>query len=123
MEDTSKKSLVTVIIVVAIIAIGGYFLFASPVNGPDGAAPAGESNLVRETPKVTEAQLLGDAALSEREQSGIDTHKQNILRLARSGRALSDEEKSTIGNIMLTRAHLYNFTDEEREAVFDALRR
>lgn len=123
MEDTSKKSLITVIVAIAVVAIGGYFLLASPANGPEGVAPAKESKLVRETPKVTEEQLLGDAELNANQQSDIERHKQDILRLARSGKTLSDDEKSTIGNIMLTRAHLYNFTDEEREAVFDALRR
>lgn len=123
MEDTSKKSLITIIIAVAIVAVGGYFLLASPANGPEGAAPAKESKLVRETPKITEEQLLGDAGLNANQQSDIEKHKQDILRLARSSKTLSDGEKSTIGNIMLTRAHLYNFTDEEREAVFDALRR
>lgn len=123
MEDASKKSLITVIIAVAIVAVGGYFFLASPANGPEGAAPAKESKLVRETPKVTEEQLLGDTTLSQSQQSDIEKHKQDVLRLARSGKTLSNDEKSTIGNIMLTRAHLYNFTDEEREAVFDALRR
>ena len=123
MEDTSKKSLITIIMVVAVVAIGGYFLLASPANGPEGVMPVTESKLVRETPKVTEEQLLGDAGLSANQQSEVLKHKQDILRVARSGKALSDGEKSTIGNIMLTRAHLYNFTDEEREAVFDALRR
>ena len=123
MEDASKKSLITIIMVVAVVAIGGYFLLASPANGPEGVMPITESKLVRETPKVTEEQLLGDAGLSANQQSEVLKHKQDILRVARSGKALSDGEKSTIGNIMLTRAHLYNFTDEEREAVFDALRR
>lgn len=123
MEDASKKSLITIIIAVAIVAVGGYFLLASPANGPDGAAPVKESKLARETPQVTEKQLLGDAGLTASQQSDIEKHKQDILRLARSGKTLSDDEKSAIGNIMLTRAHLYNFTDEEREAVFDALRR
>jgi hypothetical protein len=123
MEDTSKKSLITIIMVVAVVAIGGYFLLASPANGPEGVTPVTESKLVRETPKVTEEQLLGDAGLSVNQQGEVLKHKQDILRVARSGTALSDGEKSTIGNIMLTRAHLYNFTDEEREAVFDALRR
>ncbi len=121
-QENNKKGLVVGIIAIIVI-VGGYLLFASPANGPEGAAPAGESKIVRETPKVTEEQLLGDAGLSQSQQSDILKHKQDILRLARSGKALSDEEKSTIGNIMLTRAHLYNFTDAEREAVFDSLRR
>ena len=123
MEDASKKSLITIIVAVAVIAVGGYFLLASPANGPEGAVPVTESKLVRETPKVTEEQLFGDAELTASQQSGILKHKQDILRLARSGKALSDAEKSAIGNLMLTRAHLYDFTNEEREAVFDSLRR
>lgn len=122
MEQENSKKILVAGVIMAAVAIAGYFLFVSPANGPGVAVPA-ESKLISETPKVTEEQLLGNENLLQGQQSDIEKHKQDILALVNSGKTFTDDEKSTIGNIMLTRAHLYNFTDEERETVFSALRR
>ena len=79
--------------------------------------------MVQNVPKVTNEQLLGKSQLSQTQQSEIETHKAEILARVRSGKALSQEEKSAIGNIMLTQAHLYKFNDAERQVIFDALRK
>lgn len=124
MEDkNSAKSVVTIVIVLVIVLVGGYLLLSGGGdNGGIGQSSSAKA-VVENTPRLNDEQLLGKAEIPDTQRAAIAEHKQDILRLARSSKTLSDDEKSTIGNIMLTRAHLYNFTDEEREAVFDALRR
>lgn len=117
MEPSAKKTVWTVIAVVVIIGIG-YFVFSSP--SLSGKAPAAKTP---STPPLTDEQVLGRTPLSSEQEGSIVAEKTRILKLVASGKTLSQEEKSQVGNIMLTQAHLYKFTPEEREAVFAALRK
>ena len=126
MEDsnTSKKSLVSIIIVVIIVLVGGYFLRAGgEEGGGSGAQNSTISRVVETKPGLTDEQLLGKAEVPETQLNAVVAHKQDILKRVVSSKPLTDAEKQTIGNIMLTQAHIYGFTAEEREAVFAALRR
>ncbi|TSC57091.1 MAG: hypothetical protein Greene041679_447 [Parcubacteria group bacterium Greene0416_79] len=102
------------IVGVAIIA-GGYFLFSSTPLVP----PA--EGVVTTPPAVSKKQLLGEETLGDREALAVGGHKERILERIASPRPLTNEEKGAIGSIMLTQAHLYNFSGAEREAIFAAL--
>lgn len=123
MEDkNSAKSVVTIIIVVVIVLVGGYLLLS---GGGDSGIGQGSSAraIVENKPGLNEEQLLGKAEIPDTQRAAVAAHKQEILARAASSKPLTDAEKSVIGNIMLTQAHVYSFTAEEREAVFAALRR
>jgi len=93
MEDTTKKSI---------------------ISGGDGASSSGT-----DTPEPTLAPQL---QLTPQEKTGdVGDKKADILSLVRSGKALTPEQKGEIGGIMLTKAHIYNFTEEERTDIFEAI--
>jgi len=118
MESSAQKTLWTVIAVVVIVIVGYVFLSGSP----EGTATPPKAKVIV-TPVVSQEQLLGKAPLATEQKDAISVHKAEILARVASGKPLTQEEKGSIGNIMLTQAHLYKFTDEEREAVFSALRK
>lgn len=118
MEPSAKKTVWTVIAVVVIIILG-YFVFSSSPSS-SGKTPAAKKP---SAPSLTDEQVLGRTPLSSEQESSIVGEKTRILKLVTSGQTLSQEEKSQVGNIMLTQAHLYKFTPEEREAIFAALRK
>lgn len=114
--ENSTKSFITIIIVIVVVAIGGYFLYTS--GGGDGGTgiPAKTT-----TPEPTLAPQL---QLTPQEKAGdVGDKKAEVLRLVRSGKTLTDEQKSEIGGIMLTKAHIYNFSDAERADIFKALQK
>lgn len=128
MEPTRTKSAFWTVIIVLAAAAGGYFVFApdessAPAGEPASRPVARAPSVLRENPRFEDAQVLGEKALTKSQTDAIAKNKTAIMKTVGTERALSPEERSEIGNIMLTQAHLYNFTDEERDAVFDALRR
>ena len=118
MEPSAKKTVWTVIAVVVIVVIGYFAFTVSPST--TGKTPAAKKP---SAPPITDEQVLGRAPLSSEQNVAIAAEKARILKLVASDKTLSQEEKSQVGNIMLTQAHLYKFTPEEREAIFAALRK
>lgn len=114
--ENNAKKLVSIIVVVILVAVGGYYLLSGGENGGEGAS--GEPIA---TPEPTLAPQL---QLTPQEKAGdVGDKKAEVLSLVRSGKSLTDEQKSEIGGIMLTKAHIYNFSDEERADIFEALQR
>ncbi|MDO8593999.1 MAG: hypothetical protein Q7R93_00595 [bacterium] len=117
MEPSTKKTILTVIAAVVIVIAGYFFLSGS------GSLPGSSDSEVITAPTISQDQLLGKAPLSNTQNDAISAHKAEILARVATGVQLTPEERGAIGNIMLTEAHLYKFTDVELEAIFTALRR
>lgn len=116
MEQDNKKGLVTAIVVVIIVIVGGYLLYTQ-----GGTGGAGESPKTAVTP---EPALAPQLELTPRERAGdVGDKKADILELVRSGKPLTPEQKAEIGGIMLTKAHIYQFSEPERVKIFEALQR
>src|SRR3989344_7387202 len=77
---------------------------------------------VESAPEITREQLVGEAPLSASLESAIDKHKGEILERIGTGVPLSEDEREALGKTMLMEAHLYNFTDAETNAIFEALK-
>lgn len=115
--ENNAKKLVSIIVVIIIIAIGGYFLLS-------GSGSTGEDGTFGEPVATPEPTLAPQLQLTPQEKAGdVGDKKAEVLALVRSGKTLTDEQKSEIGGIMLTKAHIYNFSDEERADIFEALQR
>ena len=100
---------------IIIVVVGGYFLFSAD-GGGGGPVGAGDGT---QTPEPTLAPQL---QLTPQEKAGdVGDKKAEILRLVRSGKGLTDEQKGEIGGVMLTKAHIYNFTEAERTDIFEAI--
>ena len=114
------------VVVVVILALGAYLIWGGTGTGGTETAEeetaTGGSAIAEDAPAFNQEQLLGRQELSTEQKTDVSVHKQEILDLVKSGRLLTDAEKSELGDIMLTKAHLYNFTPEERESVFAAVR-
>lgn len=116
--EGNKKSIVSVIIVIVVVVIGGYLLYTQGGTDTGGAGESGEATV---TPEPTLAPQL---QLTQKERAGdVGDKKADVLSLVRSGKALTPEQKSEIGGIMLTKAHIYNFSEEERQDIFAALQK
>ncbi len=127
MEPTHTKSAIGAVVIVLVVVALGYLALAPESTAPEGD-PAAKSvsraqSVLRENPRFEDAQVLGEKALTKSQTDAIAKNKTAIMKTVGTERVLSPEERSEIGNIMLTQAHLYNFTDEERDAIFDSLRR
>jgi hypothetical protein len=117
MQD-GKKGLITTIVVLVIVVVGGYFLLTT------GGEPTSEDQTSATTERTPEPTLAPQLRLTPQEKAGdVSGKKAEILKLVRSGKALRPEEKSEIGGIMLTKAHIYNFSEDERVDIFEALQR
>ncbi len=115
MEDEHKRN---IFIIIAIIALGllGWWLF-----GADGSRSGG---MHRGEEAADGPHLAPSLELTEQEKAGdVSGKKAEILGWVRSGKPLSPEERAEIGGIMLSKAAIYNFTDEERFAIFKGLQR
>lgn len=117
MEGEKKGMLYVIIVIVVIAVLGWWFFSASPQGGNESVDVGSEEGAgVQElTPSVqlTPAEAAGD----------VSVKKAEILSRVRSGTLLTQEEKADIGGIMLTKANVYNFTEEERNDIFTALSR
>ncbi|OHA19691.1 MAG: hypothetical protein A3C08_00460 [Candidatus Taylorbacteria bacterium RIFCSPHIGHO2_02_FULL_47_18] len=111
-QGGGAKKTISAIIVLAIIAVGGWYLYNS------GAFKRGVEN----APEITREQLVGEAPLSASLESAIEKHKGEILERIGTGVPLSEDEREALGKTMLMEAHLYNFTDAETNAIFEALK-
>lgn len=126
MQKQSKGGLILAFVVVLII-IGAVFFASdsSPLPSPKGNqdSPNQASELLNRMPQFSDAERLGDDDLSEAQGQGVLAYKAELLARVASDAPLSEDEKAGIGRLMLVEAHLYDFSNEEREAIFDALRR
>ncbi|PIR52865.1 hypothetical protein COU76_04205 [Candidatus Peregrinibacteria bacterium CG10_big_fil_rev_8_21_14_0_10_49_10] len=113
-----KKPIAFVIVALIVVVLVGWWIFNNPQNGPAGTKDV----VIDETP--VEPQLAPELQLSKEEKAGnVDGKKAEIVALVTSGATLTQEQKAEIGGIMLTKANIYNFSEEERQAIFDALSR
>lgn len=119
MEQAQKK--LFIIVVIFIIVIVGAWLSLS--NTPSGGEKGAVSELVANAPVFSDSERLGKETPSAAKQTEAAAYKEALLAKTRSGVSFSAEEKGAIGKLMLTEAHLYNFSDDERADIFSALRR
>ena len=98
--------------------VAAYFLFR-----PEGGRSGSPRGFLAYAPVFSAEERLGTKEISEGQRKRALYVKKELLAEARSQTAFSTEEKAAIGKLMLTEAHLYDFSEEERDAVFSALRR
>ena len=107
------KNIVYVLIALVIIALLGWWVLSSKGTGPS------EKSAEEDLPGP---QLAPALQLTADEKRGDVTDKKaEIMAAVRSGKPLTNEQKAEIGGIMLTKAHIYNFTEVERQDIFKAL--
>ena len=114
--ETSKKNnllVLVIVIVIVIVAIGYFFYFGSYA----------EKKALLNPLKLENAVLLEQQELSHEQAISVAKQKTTILRRVADTAPLTEEERTAIGNIMLTQSHIYKFTQEERDAIFEALRK
>ncbi|MDO8564931.1 MAG: hypothetical protein Q7R88_02970 [bacterium] len=112
----SPKGAIAIIVVLAILAVGGYLLYQ---RGGDF-----DMGTEEEEAAPVEATLAPELELTREEKSGdVSEKKAEILVIVSSGRPLTAEERAEIGGIMLTKAHIYQFSEPERVKIFEALQR
>ena len=112
--ENSKKGSVGLIILVVLLAIVAYFVFASPKGG--SILPSFNSN--------PPPELAPALQMTSQEKTGdVSAKRAEILSLANSGKPLTNAQKGEISGILLTKANLYKFNDAERQAIFSALNR
>lgn len=104
------KTLWSVVILVIVVG-GGWYLYKAGVFNRG----------IEQAPELTREQLVGEAPVSANQESAIVAHKQKILERVAQGTPLSQEERDSLSRTMLMEAHLYNFTDAERDMIFRAL--
>ncbi|PIR53637.1 hypothetical protein COU76_00010 [Candidatus Peregrinibacteria bacterium CG10_big_fil_rev_8_21_14_0_10_49_10] len=109
-----EKKPIAFVIVALIAVVGvGIWLF----SGKDVQNDSGEEAVVQEVPASVEVEVT----LTPEEKSGdVSSKKAEILGKINSGAVLTTEEKQEITLIMATKANIYNFTEEERKAIFAA---
>lgn len=125
-QDSGNKGLVVVIIVIVVL-VGGYLLLSGSSGTGSGTGSgiggSGGKSAVTALPPLTQDELLGKKSVPAASLDAVAAHKAEILKRVRNGKPLTQEEKGAIGNVMLTEAHIYKFTDEERDTIFAALQK
>ena len=112
-QDTGgAKKTISAVVVLAVIVVGGWYAYKS------GMFKRGVEN----APEITREQLVGEAPLSASLENAIEKHKGEILARIGTGVPLTEDEREALGKTMLMEAHLYNFTDAETNAIFEALK-
>ncbi len=120
--EENKKGLLVIVVLIVIVAVG-YMVWNSP-STPVGTIPAVASKpTISPEPVISPDQLIGKVRITPALEDKIAVHKKEILDRVSSGKPLTDADKSAIGGIMLSEAHLYGFTDAERAQIFAALQR
>ena len=112
--DGEKKNVVYVILALIVIGLLGWWVLSKgPSSGFEGDTASEEA---------PGPQLAPALQLTEKERSGdVSDTKAEIIARVNSGTPLTPEEKARIGGIMLTKANIYNFSEEERQAIFKEL--
>ncbi|MDP3996130.1 MAG: hypothetical protein Q8P86_00335 [bacterium] len=96
-----------VVVIILAVAVAAFFYYYRPSQDAEMA---------------DEDRLAPELRLTEEEKSGdVASDKAEILAIVRSGRPLSADESQRISGIMFAKAHIYNFSSEEREEIFSAL--
>ena len=93
------------------------------LRSTEGGRSGSPRGFLAYAPVFSAEERLGTKEISEGQRKSALYVKKELLAEARSQTAFSTEEKAAIGKLMLTEAHLYDFSEEERDAVFSALRR
>lgn len=119
----STKSTFWTIVILVVILVGGYVLLSGSSDTTTKEGGTAPKSAVVNTPPLTQDELLGKKEISTSALDAVAVHKAEILKRIASGKPLTQEEKGAIGNIMLTEAHIYKFTDTERDAIFAALQK
>lgn len=115
-----KKSLAYVIVALIIAALLGWWLF----GGKGGIGTGGSATQETVSPKPVPPTVTAEVKLTPQEKSGdVSAKKAEILALVRSGTPLTTEQKQEITLIMATKANIYKFSEEERQAIFAAFNR
>lgn len=116
MED-EKKNLVYAVLAVIVIVLLGWWLMSSK-----GSDSLGGGTTTTGVDKGPGSKLSPALQLTEQEKKGdVSDKKAQIMTRVRSGKTLTPAERAEIGGIMLTKANIYNFTEVERQAIFEAL--
>lgn len=122
--EGEKKNIWYVIGALIIIALIG-FAVLRPSDGffeeEEGTGSAAEPSVVTDDPEFSAKQVLGEEALTQRQSGAIAANKVRILAAVRASRPLTSAERTEIGNVMLTQAHLYLFSEGEQAEIFAAL--
>lgn len=106
----AAKTLWSVVIFIVVVG-GGWYLYQTGVFNRG----------IEQAPELTREQLVGEAPVSANQEGAIVAHKQKILERIAEGTPLTQEERDSLSRTMLMEAHLYNFTDAERDMIFRAL--
>lgn len=104
------KTLWSVVVLVIVVG-GGWYLYKTGVFNQG----------IEKAPELTREQLVGEAPVSASQEGAIVAHKQKILERVAQETPLTQEERDSLSRTMLMEAHLYNFTDAERDMIFRAL--
>lgn len=104
------KTLWSVVILIVVVG-GGWYLYQAGVFNRG----------IEQAPELTREQLVGEAPVSASQTDAIGVHKEKILARIAEGTPLTQEERDSLSRTMLMEAHLYNFTDAERDMIFRAL--
>lgn len=113
--EGEKKSVLYIIIALVVIVLLGWWFFSGSAGEEVGTGQAVKS-------KPTEAVLAPALQLTPEEKRGdVSERKTQILARVRSGAPLTPEEKAEIGGLMLAKGKIYNFSEEERVDIFEAL--
>lgn len=104
------KTLWSVVILIVVVG-GGWYLYKAGLFNQG----------IEKAPELTREQLVGEAPVSASQEGAIVAHKQKILERVAQETSLTQEERDSLSRTMLMEAHLYNFTDAERDMIFRAL--
>jgi|GEM_PF-1791515 len=116
--EGEKKNVVYAVIALVVIGLLGWWLMSSKGSGVSGSGGQGPTGV----DKGPGSKLSPALQLTEQEKKGdVSDKKAQLLSRVRSTKTLTPEERADIGGIMLTKANIYNFTEEERQAIFEAL--
>lgn len=113
-----RKPLAYVIIALVVVVMLGIWLFSGSREG-NGSSGQGE-DVAEEIPVSVKVEVK----LTPEEKTGdVSSKKAEIMTKINSGAELTTEDKKEITLIMATKANIYNFTEEERKAIFAAFNR
>ena len=112
--ESDTKTTFSIAVAVVIIFMIGFWLFSNHAPTRGG---------VSETTSAMKGSEVAPAfELTAQEKSGkVSQKRADILARVRSKTALTSAEREEIGGIMLAKAHLYQFSEMERQEIFKAL--
>ncbi len=115
-----KKPLAYIVLVIVIVGGLGMWLFRGDNNKNDRGSAEQKQTVTKKAPPSVSL----DIKLTPEEKSGdVAFKKAEILIRIKSTTPLTVAEKQEITLIMATKANIYQFSEEERKAIFAAFSR